>query len=512
MILPVFEASAELFCAEMDTKLAKIVAEALDLARRVPAILLAVQADQDRHGREKKAKRMADLEWQKSRTPTFPTMDLAPTEAIDVESLSLDGGCPRMPAEVCYIFTVLRGYLGSVTASTALERIREAATIHRYLIQRGLSMPAERTILDNINCVSNSTRELILQAQMSAALSEALDDLRMSIIDSTAIHANSAWPTESELLHKLVRGTLRLGQGLEQFSLPGFREWHLPAWIKKLDALAFQINFVGGKKGATRKRRKLYQSVYKTAEKAAGRLETERDGLAERVRTVELMPSARERLDMIWDRINVGIQSIRQVLDYSRRRILQDAKIKNDEKILSISDTSAGMIVKGQREAILGYKPQVVRSENGLITGLITPEGNAADTSCLIQSVQTHIKNTGVTPKKISCDDGYAFGKARDELLQIDGVKQVSFSGGTGKAIISEDDWFSDDYQFLRRKRSAVESCIFVLKHVFDFDRVGRRGIENVRAELLEKVLAHNFWRISFLREQKKARTRLKAG
>jgi hypothetical protein len=512
MILQVFEEPGELFWTEMNTKLAKIVAEALDLATQCPAILHAVQADQDRHARMKKAKRLADGQWREARTLALPMMDLGPIQEIDIDSLTLSEGCPRMPAEVCYVFTVIRGYFGSVTANVASERIREASTIHRYLERRRLTMPAERTILDNLNCITNSTRELILKAQMSTVLSEELDDLEMAIIDSTAVHANSAWPTESELLHQLVRGCFRLGLSLEEFGLPNFREWHLPTWIKRLDSLAFQVNFTGGKKGAARKRRKLYQSAYKIAGKAAARLETERDRVREQVETIELMPSMRERLDMVWDRINVSIQSILKVIDYSRRRILDKEKVAVGEKILSLCDPSAAMIVKGQREAILGYKPQIVRSENGLITGLITPEGNAADTSCLVLSVKTHIENTAVTPQRISCDDGYAFGAARDELLRMDGVKQVSFSGGTGKSIIPEEEWFSDDYQFLRAKRSSVESCIFVLKQIFDFDRVGRRGIENVHAELLEKALAHNFWRIALLRQRKKNMPVAKAG
>ncbi len=35
-------------------------------------------------------------------------------------------------------------------------------------------------------------------------------------------------------------------------------------------------------------------------------------------------------------------------------------------------------------------------------------------------------------------------------------------------------------------------ACGLTIKHAFDFGRVARRGIENVRAEMLEKVLAYN--------------------
>ena len=47
-----------------------------------------------------------------------------------------------------------------------------------------------------------------------------------------------------------------------------------------------------------------------------------------------------------------------------------------------------------------------------------------------------------------------------------------------------------------RRKRSAVESLMYTIKEGFEFGELGRRGIDEVRDELLEKVLAYNCCRI----------------
>ena len=52
----------------------------------------------------------------------------------------------------------------------------------------------------------------------------------------------------------------------------------------------------------------------------------------------------------------------------------------------------------------------------------------------------------------------------------------------------------------LRNSRSAVESLMFTLKHNHDFDRMKRTGLQAVRAEMIEKVLAYNFRRIRTLR------------
>ena len=53
--------------------------------------------------------------------------------------------------------------------------------------------------------------------------------------------------------------------------------------------------------------------------------------------------------------------------------------------------------------------------------------------------------------------------------------------------------WESQAYKEARRCRSAVESLMSTIKDGFAFGQLGRRGIEAVRDELLEKVLASDW-------------------
>ena len=72
------------------------------------------------------------------------------------------------------------------------------------------------------------------------------------------------------------------------------------------------------------------------------------------------------------------------------------------------------------------------------------------------------------------------------------GVKDVSISGAKGRKLTDPGDWESEVYRDARRNRSAVESLMFTIKDGFAFGELGRRGIDAVRDELLEKVLAYN--------------------
>ena len=111
------------------------------------------------------------------------------------------------------------------------------------------------------------------------------------------------------------------------------------------------------------------------------------------------------------------------------------------------------------------------------------------------------MKRTGVIAELVSTDDGYASSKGRKEVLVM-GVKDISISGSKGRKLTDETDWGSEMYRDARRNRSAVESLIFTIKDGFEFGELGRRGLEPVRAELMEKVRAYNCCRISLMRKR----------
>jgi len=496
-----FEVAGELFLCSVDTKLASIVEEALDLGTRHPVILEEMERDLGNYAKAKKRLRLKDKAWQANRTGLLPCLEIDPTDESNKNVLKLETGRPRMSAEVVLMFLVIRGYLGSVTDQKAADQIADSITVRSFLSRMGQNVPASRTILDNINAISNTTRELILDKQLCMISTEGLDTFDLALIDSTSVDGNSAWPTDSELLYKILKRVFLLGGCLEVFGVAAFRAWCLPRWLRQLDQLAFLINATVGKSGGKRKRRKLYKKVYRIVEKSLSRLKKERELASDTVKSVELPPSRKARLQQIWARIDEGISDAERVLDCSRRRIEHNEKVPSTEKVLSVSDVSVAMIVKGGRVPVLGYKPQIVRTENGFVSGLIIEEGNISDSASLLPAISQHERRTGVTPSRVSADDGYASKDGREGLLKM-GIEKVSFSGAKGKKVMPDEDWESDEFAELRCKRSAVESIMFTLKYVFEFDRMRRRGIEAVRAEMLEKILAHNFWRMGFVRRQ----------
>jgi len=477
-----------------------------ELAEFAPEIFVEIEKDLDVRARMKKRLRLADQKFLESQTDDLPQLDIAKRD-IPVADLELEVGRTRMSGYAVYLFLMLRGFVGSLTSKPARRFLHESMSLHAFLQCRELKMPAWTTILENVNAVSAATRNLILDRQIEYILKEDLDGFGELTIDSTAVKANSSWPTDGKILTGLLGRAYRLGQQLHHFGLEDFKKGWTPRRLEEMHKLEFQICLSAGKPKSRGKMKKNYRKLLKAGKKIIDKLIPQLSEFESNLRMESLAPSRRELLTRTLDQIRCDLADAQRVVEYSEDRVFHDKNLPSTEKVLSLSDGSAAYIKKGGRNPVIGYKPQLVRSGNGFVTSLIVPEGNAADSIKLEPAIRDSIRRTGVIATLVSTDDGYASAKGRDDLRAM-GVKDISISGAKGKKLTAPDDWESEIYRDARRDRSAVESLMFTIKDGFEFGEVGRRGIDAVRAELTEKVLAYNCCRIILMKQRREKQRR----
>jgi hypothetical protein len=484
-----------------DTDFREYLEEVISLADTFTEIITSIDSDLDRHAKEKKALRLADQRFFDNQTPDHPGLEFAESEIIPAE-LSLQTGRPRMQPLLVFVFLMIRGFLGSVSDKHACRFITESMSLHAFTHNLGSGkMPGSSTILDNINAITLPTRELILDKQIELAINEGLDDFKNLTIDSTHTEANSSWPTDSRILVALLGRAHRLGQSLDSFGINNFKPGWIPRWHEEMHKLDFQIALTAGKAKSKGNRKKHYRRLLKRAGKASDALLLQFQDLVKTVKVESLPPSRRLLLQRIMAQIDGSITDAKRVILYAQDRVFQGIKLPSTEKVLSISDPDAAYIKKGNRNPVIGYKPQLVRSAKGFIVALEVPRGNTADSTELTPAIGQALKRTGITPDMVSTDDGYASAQGRQALLDM-GIPDISISGSKGKKLTDAEEWTSEQYRQARSQRSAVESLMFTIKDGHEFGELGRRGLAPVREELLEKVLAYNLCRIILVRKR----------
>ena len=501
MALPTdpFAAVPQLFLTPAESDLLVFLREVHALVQRHPLLRELVDADQDRHGLRKKERRQADARWLDERSLRLAGME---REAVRdaCKPLELQHGRPRTSAYVVLFAVLLRGYFGAgFKACDVTSMMAESVTLQVLFANLGVKMPGRSTLTELCNAVSNATRLRILDAQAAQALHLGLDDFTTMLQDSTHVEGNTEWPTDSRLMVGLTARLLRVGATLPRVQLPVVDSDAARSALKEMVALDREIDMSRGKKDGARARRRRYEKLLRRAKRVHRLLAAQVVPLDDRIAALDVRPSQRVAASHAAWLLQCDLDALATVIGNCEARVLHDQKVQMAEKILSVSDPDAGFIAKGQREPVIGYKPQVARSGAGFITGLLLPAGNAADAKHIVPMVDEVMRRTGVTPKVVSVDDGYASAENKREL-EARKIEVTSINGSKGKALTAKADWDSDRYREARDLRSAVESLMYTLKQGFHFGEVARRGLDSAYAELLEKALAYNVCHTARLR------------
>jgi len=497
-----FSPITPLVLGPVDSDLYAFLEEAHALIQQSPALVEAVERDLDAHALRKKAIRVADAKWLSNRMEPLPGMG-EPAQDPD-KPLVLMQGRPRTSGYVVLIALVLRGYSGAgFKSADVTSTMAESITLRVFFSNLGIAAPGRSTLTELVNAVSNQTRELVLDAQLSRVLRMKFDTFDVFLQDSTHVGGNTAWPTDSHLMVDIVSRLIRIGEALERVHLSPIDLDGVRKLLQKMAKLSREIDFSRGKRDSNRTRRRRYERLLRMAKRTDSQMAPKVAKLARETKALDVMPSQQAIAERAVARLQADLDALRKVCAACEARVIHETKVPMCKKVLSISDPDAAFIKKGQREPVIGYKPQIARSGAGFITGLRLPQGNAPDSKNLLPMVDQVIARTTVIPKVISVDDGYASQANVDALKQKDrNIEVVSISGAKGRALTSPTDWESELFVQARDKRSAIESLMYTLKQGFHFGEVARRGLLAVHAELLEKALAYNIRLAARLRRE----------
>lgn len=339
--------------------------------------------------------------------------------------------------------------------------------------------PRKSALQQTIGAISDSTWERLSGQVLKQAKEENIERGEVVRIDSTVTATPIHEPSDSSLLFDAVRVILRL---LEQA-----RGYHPAVTFTSHRRLAKRrvraIQYCRGKE----KRRGLYRDLLGAVDKMLGYLSQAQCRLAGN-------GSARD-----WHvRVARERALIQQVIDQTRRRVLQGESVPAEDKIVSLFEPHTDIIVKGGREVHYGHKLNLTCGRSGLVLDLVIEDGNPADSERFLPMLQRHLERWGEPPRQMAADGGYASGSNLSDAKQL-GCQAVAFHKKCGLAI-EEMTGSASLYRQLIRFRAGIESVISCLKRAYGLARSTWKGLGGFRAFVWSAVVSYNLVHFARLR------------
>jgi IS5 family transposase len=335
--------------------------------------------------------------------------------------------------------------------------------------------PKKSVLHKTISAIRAVTWEAINRTLLASAGREKIEDGSIVRLDSTATSALMHQPSDSSLLWDAVRVMIRLLKKAQAWMGDIARVWcdHRRAAKKRWRAIEF-----------TRRRPKrvpLYRELIEITRKTLAYLR----GAAARL-TGTSNPAV-----ALWQaKVRHHTPLIERVIAQSERRVLCGEAVPASEKLVSLFETHADIIVKGSRDVQYGHKLNLTTGRSGLILDLVIEAGNPADSDRLLPMLERHIAWYGGAPRQATADGGFA---SRDNLSQAKacGVRDMAFHKKSGLSIedMVRSRWV---YRKLRNFRAGIEAGISCLKRAYGLARCTWRGLDHFKAYVWSSVVAYN--------------------
>jgi transposase, IS5 family len=335
--------------------------------------------------------------------------------------------------------------------------------------------PKKSVLQQTISAIRPETWETVNRALVASAKREKLEAGVTVRIDSTVTAALMHEPSDSALLWDAVRVMSRLLR--QAAKLPGASAIRWRDRRRLAKRCAMEIQYSRGKHN----RRRLYRKLIAATHAIRAALQR----AANRLSALTGIAAASWRAQ-----VNHYLPLIARVLDQSERRVLHGQAVPASEKLVSLFEPHADIIVKGSRDVLYGHKLNLVTGKSGLILDLVIEAGNPADAERFLPMLDRHIARYGTPPRQMAADGSYA---SRDNLNQAKacGVSDVAFHKKRGLAVadMTKSPWV---YRKLRNFRAGIEAGISCFKRAYGGGRCTWRGLDRFKAYVWSAVVAHN--------------------
>ena len=381
-------------------------------------------------------------------------------------------GRQGLPAEAVLRCALLKQYRQLSYQELAFH-LEDSASFRAFARLPWSCCPQKSVLQQTISAIRSETWEEINRALLLSARQARLEDGSVVRLDSTVTAAPIHEPSDSSLLWDAVRVMVRL--------------------LKRADILVGGLAWRDHCRAAKKRARKIQFTRGRP-----NRVQLYRELIAIARTTLAYLDQASERLA---GATNPSIEPwqietrhyrplIERVITQSERRVLAGETVPAGEKLVSLFEPHADIIVKGSRDVEYGHKLNLTAGRSGMILDLVVETGNPADSDRLLPMLERHIAFYGNAPRQAAADGGFA---TRNNLVAAKawGVNDMAFHKKAGLRIedMVKSNWV---YRKLRNFRAGIEAGISCLKRAYGLARCTWRGLDHFKSYVWSAVVAYN--------------------
>ncbi len=335
-------------------------------------------------------------------------------------------------------------------------------------------------------------------------------DTTICLIDGTCLEVNIHWPTDWVLL-KDVAGTLLKAIRLirEKAGLRHRMPIEPEPLARQMNRLCIQMTHSRRRKDSARQRKGILRQMKKLLKRIGEHARSHRELLQA---CWEQSDYSEKQVQQILTRMERMSELIPVVIKQAHERIIGGRQVKNAEKVLSVYEPDAQVIVRGKagQEVEFGNTLFLGESVEGYLLdwklyGSRTPSENEQ----MQESLQRQNRFNLAEPIAAMCADrGFASQRARRQLAQ-EGIydalcprdpKQLKKRMG------------EPHFRQLQKRRASTEGRIGVLKNRWQAGRLRSKGFANRSISVAWSVLSHNLWKVAkMLAQQDELKTKAAA-
>ena len=353
--------------------------------------------------------------------------------------------------------------------------LQDSAAFRAFVGLGFTGFPVFQTLQMNVKRIRAETWEAIHRVLVRFARAQGIERGDRIRSDTTAVDANIHEPSDSSLLWDCVRVATRLLKRMARHH-PALRQ-HFRDHTRRAKRRAYEIKFSARRKD----RPQGYRDLVRVAEAVRNQAQDVLDRVADRSsRTLEELALALREVLGHLDRI----------LDQAKRRVFEGERVPAAEKLVSIFEPHADILVKGQRDVQYGHKICLTGGRSSLILDCVIEQGNPPDATLVERTLVRHRDLFGRAPRQACFDGGFA-SRANLERAKELGVEDIAFHRKAGLGIheMARSAWI---FRRLRNWRSGIEGCISTVKRAFQLGRCTWRGLGSFQAYVWASVTSYN--------------------